>query len=41
MLTWLQMPISNVFNLEDGRIIVESDKKLGFVILDTHTYMEA
>ena len=33
--------LENVFNLEDGRIIVESDKKLGFVILDTHVYTEA
>ena len=33
--------LEQVFNLEDGRIIVESDKKLGFVILDSQTYLKA
>lgn len=33
--------LEDIFSLEDGRIIVESDKKLGYVILDSDTYLEA
>ena len=33
--------LHNVFNLEDGRLIVESDKKLGFVVLNETTYRDA
>ena len=35
------MYLHNVFNLEDGRLIVESDKKLGFVVLNESTYRDA
>ena len=32
---------SAIFTLQDGRLILESDKKLGFVVLDTATYLDA
>lgn len=33
--------LNNVFNLKNGSMIVESDKKLGFVVLNESTYHEA
>ena len=33
--------LEDIFSLLDGRIIVKSDKKLGFVILNSDTYLEA
>ena len=33
--------LNNVFKLDDGRLIVESDKKLGFVVINESTYREA
>jgi len=33
--------LEEIFTLQDGRLIVESDKKLGFVVLDTTTYLDA
>ena len=33
--------LKDVFKLSDGRIIAESDKKLGFVILSEDTYRDA
>ena len=36
-----EMELRGIFNLDDKRIIVESDKKLGFTILDESVYLEA
>ena len=33
--------LEEVFSLEDDRLIVQSDKNLGFVIMDTVTYLDA
>ena len=33
--------LNNIFKLDDGRLIVESDKKLGFVVINESTYREA
>ena len=32
--------LANIFNLDDGQIIVSADKNLGFCILDEKTYLD-